>query len=306
MKYFSLLFIIMPLHLLAAKVLIITHSYNRPDFIEMQHKTFKKFLKDDYEFVVFSDARDQHMSNKIADMCAQHDIRCVRVPQEIHTRPYLPRLPRDPLHRPNIRHANCVQYSLDTLGFDHDGIVFFIDSDMFLIRPFGVSDHMADKDISAFMKGSSNRVSYLCPNLCFLYMNKLPDKRSLNFNCGIANGASVDSGGWTYFYLSKHRELTVTNINSLWSYQLFLGNTDINRPADNSVSDDVKIATYIKHGFTEKEIKFLLKKPDTFEFYLDKNFLHYHGGTNHNNQSHSYHANKTRIFNELIDDILQD
>ena len=30
------------------KILIFTYRYNRPDFIEIQHKTFKKFLKDDY------------------------------------------------------------------------------------------------------------------------------------------------------------------------------------------------------------------------------------------------------------------
>jgi hypothetical protein len=292
------------------KVLIITHSYNRPDFIEMQDKTFKKFVQDEYEFVVFNDARDQNMANQINDMCVQCGIQCIRIPQEIHTRPYLPRLPKDPLHRPNIRHANCTQYSLDILGFDHDGIVLIIDSDMFLTRPFHISEYMNDKDIVALIKGSkgsnNKEVSYLCPALCFLRMDKLSDKRSLNFNCGRADGASVDSGGWTYFYLKKHPDLRVVGVNSLWSFQLFLGNTDINRPADDKVCDEVKVATYIDLGFNEKEIKFLLEKPDTFEYFLDKYFLHYHGGTNHNNLSQAYHDNKTKIFNEFFEDILQD
>ena len=60
-KFFRLLYIGSSVVLLGlgtslhAKVLIYTYAYNRPDFIEIQHKTFQKFLKDDYEFVVFDD-----------------------------------------------------------------------------------------------------------------------------------------------------------------------------------------------------------------------------------------------------------
>ena len=36
------------------RVLMITHAYNEPEFIRMQAETFKKFMKDDYEFVVFN------------------------------------------------------------------------------------------------------------------------------------------------------------------------------------------------------------------------------------------------------------
>ena len=288
-----------------AKVLIITHSYNRPDFIEMQYKTFKKCLEDDYEFVVFNDARETIMVNQINDMCTQCKLRCIRIPQEIHSRPYLPRLPNDPLDRPNIRHANCVQYSMDILGFNHPGIVFIIDSDMFLIRRFNISQYMRDKHIASFIKTSGEKVWYVCPALCMFDMNTLPDKRSMNFNCGEVHGESVDSGGWTYLYLIAHPELIVARANATWSYQLFLANMDINHPADHMTSNEVKINAYRKLGFNEREIKFLLKKPDTFEFFLDNNFLHYHGGTNHNNLSSHYHDTKLRIFNELIDDIVQ-
>ena len=48
-----------------SKVLIITHAYNRPEFIPLQDITFKKFLKDDYEFVVFNDARDPKIKKDI-------------------------------------------------------------------------------------------------------------------------------------------------------------------------------------------------------------------------------------------------
>jgi len=289
----------------AEKVLILTHAYNRPEFIAIQHKTFQKFLSDDYEYVVFNDARTQDMATQIETACHEVGVRCIRIPQEIHTQPYLPRLPKDNFHRPNIRHANNTQYSFDVLAFDHDGIVLVIDSDMFLVRPLNITEYMEDKDVSALIKTSNATVWYLCPALSFFHMNKLPNKRSLNFNCGlIDNKVSVDSGGWTYYYFRDNPGLRVAAVDAHWSYNLYLGNSDIHKPVDHKTPDHIKIEKYTRLGFNEKEILFFLKKPDTFEYYLDKHFFHYHAGSNHDKKPSSYHIRKFNIFKEYIDDIL--
>ena len=130
-------------------VLIITHNYNRPDFIELQDKAFKKFLKDDYRYVVFNDATSEEMRKKIEETCKKLNIECIQIPQEIHSRPYLPREPNERINA-SIRHANVVMYSLDFMGFDHDGIVFIVDSDILLIRPFSIEKYMKDKDIKDY------------------------------------------------------------------------------------------------------------------------------------------------------------
>lgn len=95
-----------------ANVLVITHSYNRPDFIEIQHRTFQKFLRDDFQFVVFNDAASEEMKSKIEDVCARLGIRCICIPQEIHAAPYLAREPNDDYQNPAVRCANVVQYCL--------------------------------------------------------------------------------------------------------------------------------------------------------------------------------------------------
>jgi len=105
MKYFILLSLLTPLYAVD-HVLIITHVHNRWDFIALQHETFKKFLRDDYEYVVFNDAPDQEMMEEINSICACYNIRCIQVPQEIHTRPYLPRKPDDWLQQNNHRHLD--------------------------------------------------------------------------------------------------------------------------------------------------------------------------------------------------------
>ena len=287
-----------------ARVLIITHNFNGAKFIKYQKELFDRFLLNEYEFVVFNDANQEGHAQSIERECAINNIRCIRVPQEIHTRPYLPRLPKDPLHRPNIRHANCVQYSMDILGFHHDGIVLILDSDNFLIRPLDLEKYMKDFDIAAYLKGADNGVYYICPALAIFNIPLLPDVEKLNFNCGVANGASVDSGGWTYYYLKLHPGLRLNSLSYLPCHTLFLANYDIHRPHAN-VPDNQKIIAYEKFGLTSLEIEFLLKKPDTFEFFFDQNFIHYHEGTNHGNQPAHYHQRKWQIFTDFFNKLLE-
>lgn len=282
-------------HLCAAKVLIITHSYNRPDFIEMQHRSFKALLLDEHEYVVFNDAPNNSMRNTINSTCKNIGIRCIEIPQTLHK-------PRD---RANDRHGHCVNYSLDALGYDHDGIVLIIDSDMFLVRPLNIEQYMQNKNIVSWMKGTTPNIEYLCPAFTLLNMNTLPEKKSLRFDTIKPNGVfSADSGGASYYYLQNHPQVTVEHITLTWSYNLFLGNYDIHIPVDQTTSNEVKITKYKELGFNDYEITFMLKQPDTFEFVFNNNFIHYHAGSNHDGRSEEYRSRKFKIFNELIDDAI--
>lgn len=290
-----------------AKVLIITHAYNRPDFIEIQHKTFQKLLLDEYEFIVFNDAPPGSMCDAIVNICDNHHIPCILVPQEIHTRPYLAREPGDPLDRPNIRHCNCIQYSLDTLGFAHQGHLLIIDSDMFLIRPISIETILKDVDIIAPIRGAENRVYYLWPGLTFLAMDRLPNKKNLNFNCGIVNGASVDSGGHTYEYLTNNMDVRWENATELFSYELFCPDRFVpDHLIKTSTPIEDRIKKYIHLCFTPKEIIFLLHQPHTINFCFGNRFLHYRAGTNYDHQSKEYDEKKTALINEFIQDILSE
>jgi hypothetical protein len=165
---------------LEAKILIITHNHNRPDFIEIQDKTFKKFLKDDYDFVVFNDARQREMCQQINEMCANLGIQCIRIPQSIHAAPYLPREKNEDFQNPAVRCANVVQYSLDMLGFEHDGIVMIIDADMFLIQPFSIAEYFKDDQLAGVPQRREH-VNYIWNGLVFFYINNITDKHTIEF-----------------------------------------------------------------------------------------------------------------------------
>ncbi len=286
------------------EVLIITHSYNRPDFIKLQAKAFRTFLEDDYRFVVFNDACDHNISSQISNVCKELEIECVRIPQRIHDLPYLPITP-GPHNQNNRRHVNCIQYSLDKLGFNHKGIVVILDSDMFLIRPFSIEKYMADHDIAALIRrsplGEPPRCFYFCPVLSFFRMDTLPNVRSMNFNCGMINGTIVDSGGYIHYYWVENPNIKVKQINVLYSHELYLADTHINKQADTSISQAEKIICYQFLGFKNNEINFLLKCPSTFEFYLDQYFIHFRGGST----TALKDFKKFQLFCEMIDEAIQ-
>jgi hypothetical protein len=296
---FAIALLLAPAFLDAKKVLVITHNYNRPDFVEIQYKTFEKFLLDiEYEYVVFNDAPQEPMKTQIDNVCKKYGIRCIRVPQKMHTTGDRPL---------NKRHVNGVRYSLEVIGYDNDGPVVIIDSDMFLIRPLSIEERLGDNHILSAMRGGGpDSIDWLWPGISILAMNKLPNKRTLNYDCGPVNGHILDSGGSSYLYLKRHPGLKLEVINSLWCYQLFLADKHNQIPEKTSVAAQERIVAYKNYGFNEKEIKFLLNKPDTFEFYLDNHFLHYREGTNYTNQQQGYVDHKTRIFKEFIDNVLAD
>lgn len=315
-----ILFTLNATSLMQAKTLIITYNYDNPEFIKMQHYTFKRFVQDEYEFVVFSDAPTETAHNAIATMCKKYGIQCIRVPQHIHEDPYylplnIPEIYQNHITPSNVRHVHSIQYSLDVLGFDHEGVVLLIDTDMILVRPLNITNFMKNCDIAALMRGSSNKegatIMYCWPAITFLNMQTLPDKKTLNFNCGWVNGCSADSGGATHYYLQEHPEIKIKGFSSFYSGDILCSDRfytqEQNHKNINTPNED-KIAFWQSHKFNEKEIKFLLKNPDTIQFLMEGDnawFFHYRGGTNYENLPASYHKQKKNLIAEYLKDIMQ-
>ena len=266
-------------------------------------------MLDDYEFVVFSDASNSKLDKEIKNTCAQHGVIYKRIPQEIHSRPYLPREPGDPLNRPNIRHANIVQYSMDTLGFDYDGPVLVLDSDMFLIRPLSIMQELQNFDIVSAMRGTIGKngaeILYLWPGFMIFSMDKLPNKRTLNFNCGKAEGGSVDSGGHSYYYLKANPGIKIKTVNEIFGCQLFCPDRFVpDSCIDKNTPPTEQIKKLKDFGFNDSEIKFLQKKPSSIEFLLNNSFLHYRAGTNYDNQSNIHEQEKMKLIMDFLNEIL--
>lgn len=191
-----------------AKLLIISPVYNRPDFIEMQHKTFQKFLKDDYELVLFNDANNADMQRAIETTSERLGIRCINMPQNLHN--------VDPqCHKASasFRHGEVLQYAFETVGFKHDDLVMLIDSDMFLIHEFSAREFFDGYDLYVVFNKT------VLPQLVFFNMPNLPEKEKLNFRAGFRNGGFMDVGHYTIDYTQAHPELRYKISNLLWGLE---------------------------------------------------------------------------------------
>lgn len=293
---------------LYSHLLIITHSYNRPDFIEIQYKTFKKFMHDEYEFIVFNDARDSQIREQINKICSQYQISCIEIPQEIHDRPYLQRDNNSGYNHSAVRCANVVQYSLDILGFDHDDLVMIIDSDMFLVNEFSVREYLKNHDIAALPQCRSNeqeKIDYIWNGLIFFNMATLPHKRTLNFNCGWVNGALTDVGGYTYYYFKNNPDVKLKHFESLVYVKDFWCNNCFNNPEtqicihNNHIMDSLHFSNPLKKLVAQD-------RHSIMEVFINNTFLHYRAGGNWNNESAEYHQKKTALLNTFINELLED
>lgn len=265
---------------LTAKVLIVTHHFNRPEFIQYQVQSLKRFLKDEYKLVIFNDAVEATHRNAIRKEAAKYNLRCIDIPREIHSKPYLYRFPGEDYQHPSVRTANAIQYSLNELAFNFDGNVCILDSDMFLVRPLSIDEIMEEYDICALWQSregyQGHKVHYLWNGVVFLNMRTLPKKRTLNFNCGIIKGAPLDTGGYTSEYILAHPEVRIKSMNVCLIRHLF---------------DHPELKGDFKH------LEFFKPHPMNFEMLFEGNFLHYRSGANWNNRSGQFHRQKMHLLN---------
>ncbi len=281
-----------------APIKIFTYAYNRPEFVEWQYKTFKKFMLDDYTFTVFNDASNQTHLRQIEDICAKYGIQCIRIPQEIHNKPYLKRWPGESYNSASVRNCNVVQYSMDNYGFGYDGIVMMLDSDMFLTRPFSVTKYMAGYDISGLAQ-SRPSVNYLAICLVFMDMRTLPNQRTLNWNCGIINGEPVDSAGHTHFYLKDNPSVRVKYMSHVHTFPTLCQTCQEKENYGCTHNQE-----YLERiGLDEMAIGFMHSGPVNIEFNCDHAFLHYRGAT-WDKKTPEYHRKKTNLIEQYINTLL--
>ena len=320
-KTLLILFIIYTNHL-HTKLLIITHNYNQPSFIALQYKAFKKFLRNEFDYVVFNDATDPLLAEQIHDSCKKIAIPCYRVPQENRTSPYVKLNLNKGHFWAAARHGQAIQYSLDTCGFRHPGLVMIIDSDMFLIKTFDAEKLIDGYDIAGLRQVRDNTITYLWGGLLIFNMNNLQDKEKISFSNGLINGTYVDSCGFLHYYLKDHPRLKILYFeqnyrhfldNSLKSYMIpsyYNGNNFKNWPRYMRCQDCTQKNQACSHrtkilqelNFSELIIEYVAnqKMPPKIEFVLKDTFLHYQDGTNYAQATAEFLSHKNELFFNFI------
>lgn len=245
---------------------IFTSVVNRPDFVELQYKLFKKFLKNEYQFHVVDDSIIESIESEFQSICFENGLKYYKKP------------PRASAMNPAQACADTVQWTYDNIickNYSED-IVFFLDSDMFLIDEFDITEYMEDA-IIAGLPQVRGHVTYMWNGIMFFNMPMIEDK-NIDFSDGVVDGHMTDVGGMTYWYFKK------TGIK--------MKETDVQYPTHYNDIDLQKDAG----GYN-------------MELHLDGKFLHYRAATN-------WHSNwrglddplvgKTKVFKQIMESILSE
>ncbi len=247
---------------------IFTSVVNRPDFVILQNKLFQKFLKDDYQFHIVDDSIDLNISNQFKSICLENNFKYYKKPK------------REFGLNPAQSCADAIQWTYDNIikvNYLTD-IVFFCDSDMFLIDEFSISEYMKDAVISGLPQ-TRGHVYYMWNGIMFFDMKKIfeidPD---LDFSDGMVDDHLTDVGGNLHWYFKKNN--------------VIMKETDAQYPTH---FNDIELQN--------EEVT----KGYNFELHLDGKFLHYRAATNwHSNwkSNNDPLTKKTKIFNQIIGEIL--
>jgi hypothetical protein len=248
-------------------VQIFTTVVNRPEFVELQNKLFKKYLKNDYVFHVIDDSIDQKLSEIFSDVCSKNNIKYYKKPISVVSM------------NPAQACAYAIQWTYDNIikKKHKSDIVFFCDSDMFLIDDFDIEDYIKDCIISGLSQ-QRGHVNYMWNGIMFFNMPKILDY-DIDFSEGVVEGNLTDVGGHIYYYLKKNN--------------LKLKDTGVSYPTH---FNDIELQNIeVTNGYN-------------FELHLDGKFLHYRAATNwHSNWKGTEDplVKKTEIFNQIIVEILK-
>jgi len=196
-----------------------------------------------------------------------------------------------------------VDYSLKVLGCAHDGIVALIDSDLFMTDYFSISEYMKDKQIAAPFVCGNLPVDERFPwvGLSFLNMPLLPNKHEISFRCGHIRKIWRDPGGFVPLYAKKHK-VKIDHLGrpgERWALRA----GRILPPTIPALDWFFSRPELVK--FYKKMAQISPEKRTHPECFVHGTFIHYVSGTNWNKKSATMHLQKTKAFEELLDDLMK-
>ena len=277
---------------------VVTAVVNNPIFIEMQYYTLKKYMKCDYEFIVFNDAKsfpdnsnggDTNITNVIQETCKKLGIKCINIPNEHHRN----------IEFPSFRAADSMNIILDFQKQFPDKYLL-LDRDMFLIDDFNLTDY--EKYDCAIVLQSRNNftINYIWCGICYFDFNKIKNKDLLNWDCC----DYCDTGGKTQIWLKTQTDNFPTTDDIRWTDKVFhTDNIYYMKHLWSCTWNESEIPDNLKNNL--KLINFITNDPRNqngkffCEIYENK-FLHYRAGSDWENRGIDFHINLSTKLKECL------
>jgi hypothetical protein len=180
---------------------IITIEDKNPHYIDLQHKTLTKYLKNDFEYICYNNALFNFKNRGIINnICKELNIESVEVhpdsnslfstnnnwigPSEAHCWPLL-------------EIWNDYKYS--------DEKIVIINSDMFLTRCIDFEEIFDSKSMAFVPVYYNNKEFSAWSGILFLDPKNIPNKNDFDLSLGYSGGERVDTAGKTRDYFRNNK-----------------------------------------------------------------------------------------------------
>lgn len=187
------------------QVKIYSIHYNRPDFIVWQYDCFKNHLRDDFEYIIINNAREQHLRQEITKTATHLNIKYIETffDSELVGK----------------HHADCFNFIWKNYAIKNSNdYVIIMDGDCFLVDNFNVNLFMVGSILAGPKQKRLPKYHYLTPTIIIADIEQLPEPNSIDWEgIGIDN-IRLDSGGGLYLYFLKHLEVKnkIKEFKSTW------------------------------------------------------------------------------------------
>ena len=171
------------------KTEIFTFVFNRPDILDYQIKSIKKFFVGDFDINVVYDTRDNQYFDEFRKICEDNSTNFYN-----HISKHG--------QSPSQYHGESVQWVYDNLIINTKGnfIGMFLDHDMFLIDKFNLVEELEKYDVAGCLQTRKN-IKYFWPGI-FMFKKSSVENIKFDFYPQTVDGQMLDTGGGTYKLLA--------------------------------------------------------------------------------------------------------
>jgi len=172
------------------KTQIFTFAFNRPDFLKLQIKSFRKFFDGEYDINVVCDYRDEKFLKEFETICKEENVNFYKHKSTSNG-------------NPSFYHGSVLTWAYSDIikpKFQND-CVLIVDHDMFLIDNFNLSEYLNGYDIFGSPQ-SRDGIKYIWPGFVAFEVSKLKDL-DFDFLPCMVNRTMLDTGGGTHKIMDK-------------------------------------------------------------------------------------------------------
>jgi hypothetical protein len=248
-------------------VIIYAFYPNRPEYMAVQARCFRHFLRDDYELRIVNSAASGPVREEIVAAATALSLQALNV-----TAP-------DKSLGPSVAHSHLIHAVLRNEPTPPPGtIVCLMDSDMFLLHDFSFHDFLKGYALAG-RKDRRRNVRYLVGSgILAINTAFVPSVKDLDFTPACIDGVHTDTGGGLYHYLRNHPTAKARGFAYSGKINARNGNLSCLPDAFRDQYNDRFAIEVWEHAF-----------------------LHYVSGSNWDKRGGDFHERKWRYVNALVD-----